>query len=77
VSESAEGGGCPCGSRNYIWYGGQWPDDHDEHPGEDWCFAYGEREWRGGESFEEIKEAARQGLIDPIDCSTGEVVGNE
>lgn len=30
--------------RTYIWRGGVYPAGH-EQAGQEWCFAYGEREW--------------------------------
>ena len=51
--------------RTYIWYGGVWDDDVDaDFAGEDWCFAYGESQWRRGVSFDDV--------IDAVDPPIGE-----
>ena len=45
-----------------------------------WCFAYGEQEWRAGESFQTIKENAEGNIardIQPVGrirCDTGEAI---
>ena len=61
----------------YLWHGGTWTEaENAEKAGEDWCFMYGEKEWRGGTSFSETRENAQQGLIDRHDCISGEVVSD-
>ncbi|RFA24233.1 hypothetical protein CAI21_22445, partial [Alkalilimnicola ehrlichii] len=43
--------------RAYIWRGGTYPEGHEQAGGE-WCFAYGEREWMAGSTWEETRDAA-------------------
>ena len=55
----------------YIWVGAR-----DEEGEPDWCFAYGEREWRGGSVFDRVKENAEEGIAPQLDCVTGEVIND-
>ena len=81
--------------REYIWVGkrgvdldgdvilGDNPDTTEDESAEltapVWCFAYGEREWIGGDIFDDVKKAARGDAlalppvspIGRIDCNTG------
>jgi hypothetical protein len=74
-------------ARTYIWRGGDYPnfttDDEGQqisHPnaGEEWCFAYGEREWRNPDShpvtgkvmgFEGYRDQAEQQTSRRVPCS--------
>lgn len=46
--------------RRYVWYGGKYPltlpDGTTPHPnaGQDWCFAYGEKEWVDGKKWKDM-----------------------
>ena len=69
-------------ARTYIWVGGQFGPNHAQ-PGQDWCFAYGERErereWEAGSVFSDVRQAASdtddrgnpQIPVGRIDCTTG------
>jgi len=52
----------------------------DPRAGQEWCFAYGEREWMESNAFEEIQENAEGNIargINPIgriNCATGEEI---
>lgn len=68
-------------ARTYIWKGGTYAAP-DPRAGQDWCFAYGEKEWVDGKKFNKAKEDAKGDLlavpkIQPIgrvNCSTGEPI---
>ena len=43
--------------RQYIWLGGIFPATH-VNAGQEWCFAYGEQEWGGDQSFDQVRTEA-------------------
>jgi len=75
--------------RDYVWVGERQPLTIKDGAGNTitnplanqpvWCFAYGEREWRAGTSFDSVSNAAQdtdefnrpQTPVGRIDCTTG------
>lgn len=66
--------------RIYIWKGDKYPATLPTglpHPkaNQDWCFAYGEKEWVDGKVFKNVAKAAKGTLDKPaqgrINCVTG------
>jgi hypothetical protein len=50
------------------------PSDLSEVDAPEWCFGYGELEWREGKEFFKVKDDAAIGDEPMRDCQTGEEV---
>lgn len=46
--------------RTFIWFGGMYPANYPDATlaGQDYCFAYGEKEWIAGDLFQSVRDSA-------------------
>lgn len=62
--------------RTYIWKGGTYQAP-DPKAGQEWCFAYGEKEWVDGKVWDDIRKEAMGNVVlnklpkGRVNCSTG------